>query len=74
MYDESIRPFVTSCALSKVYIQERYNNENQLIKEDDKLYTAKIRSLENRRRAETEALEAFKRKKNIIEKQDFILM
>ena len=43
-------------------IQERYNNERQLIKEDDKFYSAKVRSLENRRHAETEALEAFKRK------------
>ena len=61
LYDESIRPFVTSRILSED-IQERYNNEKQLIKEDDKFYAAKIRSLENRRHAETEALEAFKRK------------
>ena len=43
-------------------IQERYNNERQLIKEDDKFYAAKVRSLENRRHAETEALENFKKK------------
>ena len=61
LYDESIRPFVTSRVLSDD-IQERYNNERQLIKEDDKFYAAKIRSLENRRNAETEALESFKRK------------
>ena len=61
LYDESIRPFVTSRILSD-NIQERYSNERQLIKEDDKFYAAKIRSLENRRHAETEALEAFKRK------------
>ena len=58
---ESIRPFVTSRVLSED-IQERYNNERQLIKEDDKFFAAKIRSLENRRHAKTEALEAFKRK------------
>ena len=61
LYDESIRPFVTSQVLSED-IQERYNNGKQLIKDDDKFYAAKIRSLENRRHAETEALEAFKRK------------
>ena len=59
LYDESIRPFVTSRILSED-IQERYNNERQLIKEDDKFYAAKVRSL--RRHAETEALENFKRK------------
>ena len=61
LYDENIRPFITSRFLSED-IQERYNNERQLIKEDDKNYAAKVRSLENRRHAETEALEAFKRK------------
>ena len=61
LYDESIRPFVTSRILSED-IQERYNNERQLIKEDDKFYAAKVRSLENRRHAETEALENFKKK------------
>ena len=61
LYDENIRPFITSRVLSED-IQERYNNERQLIKEDDKFYAAKVRSLENRRHAETEALEAFKRK------------
>ena len=56
-------------------IQERYDNERQLIKEDDKFYAAKIRSLENRRHAETEALEAFKRKeKKHHQKKDFILI
>ena len=59
--DASIRPFVTSRVLSED-IQERYNNERQLIKEDDKFFAAKIRSLENCRHAETEAFEAFKRK------------
>ena len=61
LYDENIRLFITSRVLSED-IQEIYNNERQLIKEDDKFYAARIRSLENRRHAETEALEAFKRK------------
>ena len=73
LYDESIRPFITSRVLSED-IQERYNNERQLIKEDDKFYAAKIRSLENRRHAETEALEAFKRKEKKHQKKDFILI
>ena len=61
LYDENLGPFITSGVLSED-IQERYNNERQLIKEEDKFYAAKIRSLENRRHAETESLEAFKRK------------
>ena len=74
MYDESIRPFITSRVLSED-IQERYNNERQLIKEDDKFYAAKIRSIENRRHAETEALEAFKKKeKKHHKKKELILM
>ena len=61
LYDESIKPFVTSRILSED-IQERYNNERQLIKKDEKFYAAKVRSLENCRHAETEALENFKRR------------
>ena len=61
MYNENLRQFITSRVLSED-IQERYNNKRQLIKEDDKFYAAKIRSLENRRHAEIESLEAFKRK------------
>ena len=74
MYDENLRQFITSRVLSED-IQERYNNERQLIKEDDKFYAGKIRSLENRRHAEIESLEAFKRKeKKHHKKQDFTLM
>ena len=61
LYGENLRQFITSRVLSE-NIQERYNNERQLIKEDDKFYAAKIRSLENRRHAKIESLEAFKRK------------
>ena len=39
-----------------------FDNERQKIKESDTFYAAKIRSIENRRNAETEALEAFKKK------------
>ena len=43
-------------------IDERFNNEKQKIKESDPFYCAKIRSLDNRRSAENEALERFKEK------------
>ena len=46
-------------------MDERFNNERQKIKQTDKFYAAKIRSFENRRNAENEALERFKeREKN----------
>ena len=41
-------------------MDERFNNERQKIKETDRFYAAKIRSIENRKNAETEALERFK--------------
>ena len=45
-------------------ILNRY--ERQKIKETDKFFAAKVRSIENRRNAENEALESFKKneKKN----------
>ena len=41
-------------------IIEKFNNERQKIKESDPFFAAKIRSLENRRNAEAEAVERFK--------------
>ena len=61
LYDQNLRPFITSRIL-KEDIDERSNNERQKIKESDKFYAAKIRSIENRRNGESEALEAFKKK------------
>ena len=61
LYDQNLRPFITSRVLMED-IEERFNNERQKIQENDKYYAAKIRSIENRRNAETEALEAFKKK------------
>ena len=61
LYDKNLQPFITSKAL-KEDIDERFNNERQKIKEIDKFYAAKIRSIENRRNAENEALESFKLK------------
>ena len=59
LYDKNVQPFITSRVL-KEEIDERFNNERQKIKETDKFYAAKIRSIENRRNAENEALERFK--------------
>ena len=61
LYDKNLQPFITSKAL-KEDIDERFNNERQKIKETDKFYAAKIRSIENRRNAENEAVESFKLK------------
>ena len=59
LYDRNLQPFITSRIL-KEDIDERFNNERQKIKETDKLYAAKIRSIENRKNAENEGLERFK--------------
>ena len=66
MYNKDIEQFITSRVL-KEDIDERFNNERQKIKETDKFFAAKVRSIENCRNAENEALESFKRreKKNI---------
>ena len=61
MYNKDIEQFVTSRVL-KEDIDERFNNERQKIKETDKFFAAKVRSIENRRNAENEALESFKRR------------
>ena len=59
LYNRNLQPFITSRVL-KEEIDERFNNERQKIKETDKFYAAKIRSIENRKNAENEALERFK--------------
>ena len=64
LHDKNLQPFITSRVL-KEEIDERFNNERQKIKETDKFYAAKIRSIENCKNAENEALERFKeREKN----------
>ena len=68
LYDKDIEQFITSRVL-KEDIDERFNNERQKIKETDKFFAAKVRSIENCRNAENEALESFKRReKNNIRK------
>ena len=59
LYDRIVQPFITSRVL-KEEMDERFNNVRQKIKETDKFYAAKIRSIENRKKAENEALERFK--------------
>ena len=59
IYDRIVQPFITSRVL-KEEMDERFNNVRQKIKETDKFYAAKIRSIETRKKAENEALERFK--------------
>ena len=61
LYDPSIKQFVNSRVILED-INERYNNDMQKITPDDKFYSAKVRNIENRKHAETEALESFKAK------------
>ena len=62
LYDKNLQQIITSKAL-KEDIDERFNNERQKIKETDKFYAAKIRSIENRSTAENEVLESIKSKR-----------
>ena len=61
LYDPSVKQFITSRVLADD-INERYNNEMQKMKPDDKFYSSKVRNIENRKCAETEALESYKEK------------
>ena len=56
LFDKDISPFINARLLQ----EEIFNNERQKIKESDSFFAAKIRSLENRRNAEAEAVERFK--------------
>ena len=59
LYDKNVQPFITYRVL-KEEMDERFNNERLKIKETDRFYAAKIRSIENCRNAENEDLERFK--------------
>ena len=61
LYNPAIKQFINSRVIADD-INERYNNEMQKITPDDKFYSAKVRNIENRKRAETEALESFREK------------
>ena len=61
LYNPSIKKFITSQVIEDD-IKERYNNDMQKIKPDDKFYTSKVKNIEFRKRIETEALESYKAK------------
>ena len=61
LYDKDLEQFITARVLQED-INERFNNERQKIKETDTFFAAKVRSIENRRNAENEALESFKKR------------
>ena len=61
MFDKDIAPFINARILQDE-ITEKINNERQKIKESDPFFTAKIRSLENRRNIDEKALDKFKQK------------
>ena len=61
LYNPSIKKFITSQVIEDD-IKERYNNDMQKIKSDDKFYTSKVKNIEFRKRIETEALESYKAK------------
>ena len=59
LFDKDIEPFINARILQQE-IDEKFNNERQKIKESDRFFGAKIRSLENRKNAENEAVERFR--------------
>ena len=68
LFDKDIQPFVNSRILQQE-IDEKFNNERQKIKQSDPFYSAKIRSLDNRRSAENEAPERFKEREKKVHKK-----
>ena len=61
LFDKDLAPFINSRILQEE-ITQRFNNEKQKIVDSDPFYSAKIRSIEDRRFAEQEALDKFKQK------------
>ena len=59
MFDKDIEPFINARILQQE-IDDKFNNERQKIKESDRFFAAKIRSLENCKNAENEAVERFR--------------
>ena len=60
LFDKEIAPFVTSHILEQE-ITHKHNSERQKVVESDPFFAAKIRSIENRKAAEVEALNNFKK-------------
>ena len=63
LYNSSIKEFVTSKVIEED-INERYNNEMLKVKPNDKFYSSKVSSIENRKRSETESLEKLKERES----------
>ena len=59
MFDKDIEPFINARILQQE-IDDKFNNERQKIKESDRFFAAKIRSLENCKNAKNEAVERFR--------------
>ena len=64
LFDKDIAPFITSSILEDE-VTQNFNDERQKITESDPFFNVKIRSLENRRKAQQEAVDKFKQ----VEKQ-----
>ena len=60
LFDKELAPFITSNILEQE-ISHKYNSERQKVVDSDPFFAAKIRSIENRKAAEVEALENFKK-------------
>ena len=61
LFDKDISPFITSRIL-KDEITRKFNDERQKLTEDDPCFSAKMHSLENRRKSEQEAVDKFKQR------------
>ena len=61
LFDKELAPFVNLRILQEE-ITQRFNDERQKIVESDPFYSAKIRSIENRRFSKQDALDKFKQK------------
>ena len=69
LFDKELAPFITSNILEQE-ISHKYNSERQKVVDSDPFFAAKIRSIENRKAAEVEALENFKKYEKRNKKKD----
>ena len=70
-FDKDISQFITSRILEDE-ITRKFNDERQELTEDDQFFSVKMRSLENRRKCEQEAVDKFKQKEKKIHKKIFL--
>ena len=75
LFDKDLAPFINSHILEQE-ITHKYNSERQKVVESDPFFAAKVRSIENRKFAELEALDNFKKdeKKNANKEQPYIII